>query len=117
MDKAEGSKRRGGAHIFTTIDGLSKRFIDLSIEEVGKEGYSGASLKQVSWKRIIEALNTEFKGTLPYDLDQKALKNHWDSLKKKYTIWRTIAGLSGHGYNDSTGRLDWPESKWVEVIK
>ncbi|KAI3917834.1 hypothetical protein MKW92_006589 [Papaver armeniacum] len=84
MDKAEGSKRRGGAHIFTTIDGLSKRFIDLSIEEVGKEGYSGASLKQVYWKRIIEALNTEFKGTLPYDLDQKALKNHWDSYKDGY---------------------------------
>ncbi|XP_026388169.1 tubulin-folding cofactor A-like isoform X2 [Papaver somniferum] len=76
MDKAEGSKRRGGAHIFTTIDGLPKRFIDLSIKEVEKKGYSGASLKQVSWKRIIEALNTEFKGTLPYDLDQKALKNH-----------------------------------------
>ncbi|KAI3881239.1 hypothetical protein MKW92_003396, partial [Papaver armeniacum] len=115
MDNRAGSlKRRGGMHIFTSIDGLSKRFIDLCVEEIGKEGYCGASLKVASWKRIIEALNNEFKESLPYDLDQKALKNHWDALKKKYAVWRTIAGLTGDKYNAATGKLDWPESKWEE---
>ncbi|KAI3955501.1 hypothetical protein MKW98_028446 [Papaver atlanticum] len=118
MDNRAGSlKKRGGMHIFTSIDGLSKRFIDLCVEEIGKEGYFGASLKVASWKRIREALNNEFKESLPYDLDQKALKNHWDALKKKYAVWRTIAGLTGDKYNAATGKLDWPEWKWEEVIK
>ncbi|KAI3955577.1 hypothetical protein MKX01_034899 [Papaver californicum] len=104
-------------HIFTSIDGLSKRFIDLCLEEIRKEGYCGASLKVASWKRIIEALNNEFKQSLTYDLDQKALKNHWDALKENYAVWRTIVGLTGHHYNTTTGKLDWPESKWEEVIK
>ncbi|KAI3981180.1 hypothetical protein MKX01_016315 [Papaver californicum] len=116
-NKARNLKKRGGMHIFTSIDGLSKRFIDLCHEEIRKEGYCGASLKVTSWKRIIEALNNEFKQSLPYDLDQKALKNHWDALKKKYAVWRTIAGLTSHHYSTTTGKLDWPELKWEEVIK
>ncbi|MCL7028380.1 hypothetical protein MKW94_000448, partial [Papaver nudicaule] len=114
--KAESLKKRGGMHIFTSIDGLSKRFIDLCLEEIGREGYCGASLKVPSWRRIKEALNNEFRQSLPYDLDQKALKNHWDALRKKYAVWRTIAGVNGYN-NGTTGKLDWPESKWEEVIK
>ncbi|KAF5201552.1 hypothetical protein FRX31_008861 [Thalictrum thalictroides] len=97
-------------HVFSTIPGLAKRFIAICQKEVTDWGWQGSSLKTNSWKTLKPMLNVEFG----LNFDKKALKNRWDSQRRKYMAWRNVIGRSGGGMNHLTGEIDWPEHKWEE---
>lgn len=93
--------------------GLKKLFIDLCIEETNTRGKKGSSLNVKSWD-IIGSKIKEQKGVI---LSQRQLKNHWDYLKKKYTIWISLVGKYGDGYDPVTKTVNWTSQQWDDYLK
>lgn len=90
-----------------------KDFLELCLREVNKEGFSGSSLKNVSWNRMIQELKLKYNK----EFNQKQLKNQWDYLRRCYTAWRVLVKGANNGYNAETGTFDWPDHVWDDVIQ
>ena len=100
---------------------LVKYFLDLCHDQkniLGKKvggggGGGGGSLHIESWDKISKS----FEETKNIKFTQKQLKNQWNYLKQKYTVWSNLIGKSGHGYNPVTNTIDWTSEEWEEYIK
>ena len=85
---------------------LVKYFLDLCLNQkniLGKRG-GGArwSLHIESWDKI----SKYFEENKNIKFTEKQLKNKWNYLKQKYTMWSNLIGKSGHGYNLVTNTVD-----------
>ncbi|PIA26370.1 hypothetical protein AQUCO_09400018v1 [Aquilegia coerulea] len=98
--------------VFTNTLGLRDRFIDICVEEFDARNYKGTCLIPESWKQLEKELNEEFG----LQLNHKALKNHWDDLKRKYMAWRYLRGKTRNLYNSETGLFNMTEEDWQEYI-
>ena len=95
---------------------LVKYFLDLCLDQkniLGKRGGGGGSLHIESWDKF----SKYFEENKNIKFTQKQLKNQWNYLKQKYTVWSNLIGKSGHGYNPVTNTIDWTSEEWEEYIK
>ncbi|KAF5198861.1 hypothetical protein FRX31_011550 [Thalictrum thalictroides] len=99
--------------VFTNTLGLADRFIDICMEEIDVRHYKGTGLIPESWKRLEKDLNEEFE----LQLNHKALKNHWDDLKRKYLGWRYLNSKTGNLYNSETGLFNMTEEDWQDYYQ
>lgn len=76
---------------------VEKLFIDLCIEKANTRGKNGSSLNVISWD-IVRSKIEEQKGVI---LSRRHLKNHWNYMKRKYTIWINIMESLGMGMPQS----------------
>ena len=84
---------------------LVKYFLDLCLDQkniLGKRG-GGGGLNVESWDKISKS----FEENKNIKFTQKQLKNQWNYLKQKYTLWSNLIGKYGHGYNPVTNTVDW----------
>ena len=92
---------------------LVKYFLDLCLDQKNILGNRGGSLHIESWDKI----SKYFEENKNIKFTQKQLKNQWNYLKQKYTVWSNLIGKSGHGYNPVTNTVDWTSKEWEEYIK
>ena len=92
---------------------LVKYFLDLCLYQKNILGKREGSLHVESWDKISKS----FEENKNIKFTQKQLKNQWNYLKEKYTVWSNLIEKSGHGYNPVTNTVDWTSEEWEEYIK
>ena len=92
---------------------LVKYFLDLCLDQKNILGKNGGSLHVESWDKISKS----FEENKNITFTQNQLKNQWNYLKQKYTVWSNLIGKSGYGYNPVTNTVDWTSEEWEEYIK
>ncbi|XP_047323484.1 uncharacterized protein LOC124927166 [Impatiens glandulifera] len=84
---------------------LLKIFLDACIEVDTSRKNNGSAMKKQSWDIIGKTIKEKKGLTLSY----KQLKNQWDYMKRKYSIWEKIV--------NKTGSVKWTPDEWDEYIK
>lgn len=108
MDKAQASN--------TAIwDALANEmFIDICVEEVVDKDRPLQCLNNKGYRSLM----TKFKERINRKYSRKQLKNHWDSLKRDYSNWKTLKlHASGLGIDPKTGSIKASDEWWAEQIK
>ena len=108
MDKAQASN--------TAIwDALTNEvFIDICVEEVVAKNRPLQCLNNKGYHNLM----TKFKERTNREYSHKQLKNHWDSLKRDYSSWKTLKlHASGLGIDPKTGSIKASDEWWAEQIK
>ena len=92
---------------------LVKYFLDLCLDQKKILGKRAGSLHIESWDKI----SNSFEENKNIKFTQKQLKNQWNYLKQKYTVWSNLIGKSSHGFNPVTNTVDWTSEEWEKYIK
>ncbi|KAD7479364.1 hypothetical protein E3N88_02500 [Mikania micrantha] len=94
-------------------EGVEKTFLEACVQELTLHGREGGSLKALSWKRVAKKLQLEHK----FIADQKQMKNHYDYLKAKFTVWTKLKNKTGNVYDPITNMFNLSEEDWQLEIK
>ncbi|KAD5508885.1 hypothetical protein E3N88_16588 [Mikania micrantha] len=95
------------------LEGVEKTFLEACVHELTLHGREGGSLKALSWKRVAEKLQLEHK----FIADQKQMKNRYDYLKAKFTVWTKLKNKTGNVYDPITNMFNLSEEDWQFEIK
>ncbi|XP_024960315.1 L10-interacting MYB domain-containing protein-like [Cynara cardunculus var. scolymus] len=92
---------------------IVKTFLESCILEVRLNGKEGASLKALSWKKVVDTL----KSTHNFVVDRKQMRNHFDFLKGKYGAWLKLKNKTGNVYDPSTNTFNLTPEEWELEIE
>ncbi|KAI3808824.1 hypothetical protein L1987_24785 [Smallanthus sonchifolius] len=95
------------------LEGVEKTFLEACIHEITLNGREGSSLKQMSWKNVMEKLKTEHN----FIADQRQMKNRYDYLKAKFAAWSKLKNKTGNVYNPVTNTFNLSEEEWQLEMK
>ncbi|KAL8196709.1 hypothetical protein R6Q57_024575 [Mikania cordata] len=93
-------------------EGVEKTFLETCVHELTLHGREGGS-KALSWKRAAEKLQLEHK----FIADLNQMKNHYDYLKAKFTVWTKLKNKTGNLYDPITNMFNLSEEDWQLEIK
>ncbi|KAL8250697.1 hypothetical protein R6Q59_034390 [Mikania micrantha] len=94
-------------------EGVEKTFLEACVHELTLHGRKVGSLKALSWKRVAEKLQLEHK----FIADQKQMKNRYDYLKSKFTVWTKLKDKTDNVYDPITNMFNLSEEDWQLEIK
>ncbi|XP_076894521.1 L10-interacting MYB domain-containing protein-like [Bidens hawaiensis] len=94
-------------------DETIKCMLDTCLEEIGRVGRNGQSLRKESWDRLGKKLKEEFG----MNLTQKQLRNAFDTLKAKYVGWCYLRNKTGNLYNPQTNMFTLTPQEWKDFKK
>ncbi|KAL8237755.1 hypothetical protein R6Q59_018836, partial [Mikania micrantha] len=83
-------------------EGVEKTFLESCVNELTLHGRERGSLKALSWKKVVEKLQSEHG----FVADQKQMKNHYDYLKAKFSIWTKLKNKTGNVYDPITNMFN-----------
>ncbi|XP_052203034.1 L10-interacting MYB domain-containing protein-like [Diospyros lotus] len=90
------------------------QFIELVEQEIQKGNGPGSFINKDGWKNLVKIFN-EITGKC---YDNKQLKNHWDSMKKEWTLFKQMMrGESGLGWDESKKTIAADNAWWEQKIK
>ncbi|KAI3783498.1 hypothetical protein L1987_42582 [Smallanthus sonchifolius] len=94
-------------------EGVEKTFLEACVHEITLNGREGSSLKQMSWKNVMEKLKTQHN----FIADQRQMKNRYDYLKAKFAAWSKLKNKTGNVYNPVTNTFNLSEEEWQLEMK
>jgi hypothetical protein len=90
-----------------------KQFCDICMREVNARHRPLGHLNRVGWKNVAE----KFEQKTGRKLEHLQLKNKWDALKRRYTIFMELKNATtGFGWNDEKQTVDYSEEWWNEHL-
>ncbi|XP_052174288.1 L10-interacting MYB domain-containing protein-like [Diospyros lotus] len=90
------------------------QFIELIEQEIHKGNRPGSFINKDGWKNLVKTFN-EITWRC---YDNKQLKNHWDSMKKEWTLFKQmIRGESGLGWDETKKTVMADNAWWEQKIK
>lgn len=101
----------GEKHSWT--DEQIKCLLETAIHEISTFGKKGLSLHKDSWTRVGSVLKEKFG----ISVDQRQMKNCYDTQKAKYTGWVYLKNKTGNLYNPQTNMFNLTNEEWVDFKK
>ncbi|XP_052627063.1 uncharacterized protein LOC128133601 isoform X2 [Lactuca sativa] len=92
---------------------VDKTFLEACIQELTSNGREGSGLKASSWVVVAEKLKTYHN----FIVDKKQMKNRYDYLKAKYTVWLKLKNKTGNIYNPVTNSFNMINEEWEAEVK
>ena len=93
---------------------LSLKFIELCEDEIGKGNRPNSHFNVNGWKNLVRRFNEVTGRSYVY----KQLRNHWDSMKKEWILFRKLMHQeTGVGWNPTKNSLDASDEWWERKIK
>ncbi|XP_052177581.1 L10-interacting MYB domain-containing protein-like [Diospyros lotus] len=90
------------------------QFIELVEQEIQKGNRPGSFINKDGWKNLVKIFNEITRKCY----DNKQLKNHWDSMKKEWTLFKQMMrGKSGLGWDESKKTIAAENAWWEQKIK
>jgi hypothetical protein len=90
-----------------------KHFCDICMREVNAGHRPLGHLNKVGWKNAAE----KFEQITGRKLEHLQLKNKWDGLKRRYTIFMELKNAAtGLGWNDVKQTVDCSDEWWTEHL-
>ncbi|XP_021971435.1 uncharacterized protein LOC110866600 [Helianthus annuus] len=90
-----------------------KCMLETCLEEIGRVGRNGQSLRRESWGRVGAKLMEEFR----FDLNQKQIRNAFDTMKSKYVGWCYLRNKTRNLYNPQTNMFTLTPQEWDDFKK
>ena len=91
-------------------------FCDLCIKHVekSKEKNGGTISQRIPWK----ILEVEFKKKTGLSYDKPKLKNKWDWMRNRWSLWKSLKGKeTGLGWDHEIGTISASDDWWKEKIE
>ena len=90
------------------------QFIELIEKEIQKGNRPGSFINKDEWKILIKSFN-QLTGKC---YDKQQLKDHWDSMKKEWTLFKQmIRGESNLGWDKAKKTIAANNDWWEQKIK
>ncbi|KAF5785857.1 putative Myb/SANT-like domain-containing protein [Helianthus annuus] len=90
-----------------------KCMLEICLEEIGRVGRNGQSLRRESWGRVGAKLKEEFG----FVLNEKQIRNAFDTMKSKYVGWCYLRNKTGNLYNPQTNMFTLTPQEWDDFKK
>ena len=91
-------------------------FCDLCVQHIEKsKGKGGATISQrIPWKTI----EVQFQKTTGLPYDKSKLKNKWDWMKSRWSLWKSLKGKeTGLGWDHELGTISASDEWWTKKIE
>jgi len=90
------------------------QFIELVEKEIQKGNRPGSFINKEGWKNLVKSFN-QITGKCYVN---KQLKNHWDAMKKEWTLFKQMMrGESGLGWDETRKTIAVDNDWWEQKIK